>query len=156
MQKCKNARRLPRKMSLLLVALFGVLCLGFSQVGIFGASRTVAADPLKVNTIEPGAGQYTCGSGDDAVKVSINFGCSGKGTATADVAFAVIRVLSAGVGLVVIGSIVLAGIQYTSSRGDPSATSRAIGRIRSSLIALVIFIFATALLDFILPQGFLK
>lgn len=156
MQKYKNNRRSLRKISLLLVALFGVLCLGFTQVGITGADHTVAADPLKVNVNEPGAGQYTCGSGGDTVKVSINFGCTGKGTATADVAFAIIRVLSAGVGLVVIGSIVLAGIQYTSSRGDPSATSRAIGRIRSSLTALLIFIFAAALLDFILPQGFLK
>ncbi|HKR82327.1 MAG TPA: hypothetical protein VJR27_05025 [Candidatus Saccharimonadales bacterium] len=128
-------------------------------VGVFGAAALAApafADPVKVNNTEGGAGQYTCGSGDNAVKVSINFGCKGQGNATTDAAFAIIRVLSAGAGLVVIGSIVLAGVQYTTSRGDPNATSKAVGRIRNSLYALLIYIFAAAMLNFVIPAGFFK
>lgn len=103
----------------------------------------------------PGGTADTCGSGD-GIKLSINIGCQGKGNAIADAAFAIIRVLSAGVGLVIVGSIVVGGIQYSASRGDPQATALAIGRIRSSLLALMIFIFAYAILNFIIPNGFLN
>lgn len=98
----------------------------------------------------------TCGSGDGAVKTSINIGCRGKGTAAIDMLFALIRFLSNGVGLVVIGSIIYGGIQYTMSRGDPPATAMAVNRIRNSLFALLLFLFAYALLNYLIPAGFLK
>ncbi len=106
--------------------------------------------------VPTGAGRYTCGSGQNAVKVTINFGCRGKGSGLADLTFAIIRFLSAGVGLVVVGSIVVAGIQYTTSRGDPNTTAQAIKRIRNSVYALLIYLFTAAILNFILPEGFLK
>ncbi len=55
----------------------------------------------------------------------------------------------------IIGSIVVGGIQYTASRGDPQATATAIGRIRSTMIALLIYIFGYAILNYIIPAGFL-
>lgn len=105
-----------------------------------------------------GAGQDQCGGGGDneSVEVSINIGCQGKGNAIADMAFAVIRFLSAGVGLVIIGSIIIGGIQYSGSRGDPQATAMAVNRIRSAVFALFIFIFAFAILNYLIPAGFLK
>lgn len=120
------------------------------------STATGSTPTFKASTQEPGAGQYVCGEGADAVHVSINFGCQGKGSALTDATFAIIRVLSAGVGLIIITSIVVAGIQYTSSRGDPGQTSRAIGRIRSSLVAFLIYIFTAAMLDFVIPAGFFK
>jgi hypothetical protein len=96
-----------------------------------------------------------CGN-NPAVGISIKIGCRGKGNPIADMAFAVIRVLSAGVGLVVIGSIVVGGIQYSASRGDPQATAQAINRIRSSFYALLIFIFGYALLNYIIPGAILR
>ncbi len=96
-----------------------------------------------------------CGGGD-GVKTSINIGCRGKGNPIADMAFAVIRILSAGVGLVVVGSIIVGGIQYSASRGDPQATALAINRIRSSLFALLLFIFGYALLNYVIPGQFLQ
>jgi len=124
---------------------------------IFAAPHVFAAgEPIKTGVTEPGAGKFTCGSGNDAVQVSINFGCKGQGNAVTDASFAIIRVLSAGVGLIVIASIVYAGVQYTTSRGDPNATAKAIGRIRNSLFALLIYIFAAAFLNFVLPAGFFK
>ena len=131
----------------------GTTTTGGSSSSGSGSSSTPT---FNASTAQPGAGQYTCGEGADAVHVSINFGCQGKGSAITDAAFAIIRVLSAGVGLVVIASIVVAGIQYTTSRGDPNATARAISRIRSSVIALLIYIFAAAMLDFVIPAGFFK
>lgn len=70
--------------------------------------------------------------------------------------FGIIRFLSLGVGIVVIASIVVAGIQYTTSRGDPQATVRAVARIRSAVGALIIFIFAYAILNYVIPYGFFK
>lgn len=97
----------------------------------------------------------TCGD-SPAVGISIGLGCRGKGNPIADMAFAVIRVLSAGVGLVVVGSIVVGGIQYSASRGNPQATAAAVNRIRSSLYALLIYIFGFALLNYIIPGAILQ
>ncbi|HTB48581.1 MAG TPA: hypothetical protein VK712_00700 [Verrucomicrobiae bacterium] len=96
-----------------------------------------------------------CGGGSEAVQVSIDIGCKGEGNPIADATFAIIRILSDGVGLVIVGSIVVGGIQYSASRGDPQATALAIGRIRSTLIALLIYIFGYAILNYIIPAGFL-
>lgn len=109
------------------------------------AAPTPAPTPASVSTITP------CGSGDTAYTPSIDIGCRGKGNAIADALFAIIRVLSDGVGLVVVGSVIVGGIQYSASRGDPQATAMAINRIRSSLLALLIFIFAYAFLNYLLP-----
>ena len=97
-----------------------------------------------------------CGDGDDAVGLSIKVGCKGKGNPITDMVFAIIRILSDGVGLVVIASIIVGGIQYTGSRGDPQSTAMAVNRIRSSVFALIIFIFGYAILNFIIPAGFLQ
>lgn len=97
-----------------------------------------------------------CGEGDDAVAVSINIGCKGQGNPITDMTFAIIRILSDGVGLVVIASIIVGGIQYTGSRGDPQSTAMAVNRIRSSVFALIIYIFGYAILNYIIPQGFFK
>jgi hypothetical protein len=101
----------------------------------------------------------TCGGSDskyNAYTPSIDIGCRGQGNPIADALFGIIRFLSAGVGLVIVGSIIVGGIQYTGSRGDPQSTAMAINRIRSSLFALLIFIFAYAILNYIIPAGFLK
>jgi hypothetical protein len=99
----------------------------------------------------------TCGGPDyNFYTPSIDIGCRGQGNPIADALFGFIRFLSAGVGLVIVGSIIVGGIQYTGSRGDPQSTAMAINRIRSSLYALLIFIFAYAILNYIIPAGFLK
>ena len=102
------------------------------------------------------SGTPHCGGGENAVKMSFSIDCQGRGNPIMDAVFAIIRFLSAGVGLVIVGSMVFAGIQYSSSRGDPNASALAIKRIQSNVIALLIFIFASAILDFVIPGVFLK
>lgn len=98
---------------------------------------------------------YCCGkSGDDQVATAINFGCSHKGTAAIDVLFAIIRFLSAGVGMVIVASLVWAGIQYSAARSDPNAVAAARSRIYNTVIALIVFIFGYALLNYLVPMGF--
>ena len=80
----------------------------------------------------------TCGSGSTAVPVAFDFGCTGTGNAIIDIAFAIFRFLSYGVGLIVIGSIVVAGIQYSASRGDPHATEASIKRVSNAGVGLLL------------------
>jgi hypothetical protein len=97
-----------------------------------------------------------CGEGDGAVKTSINIGCTAKGNPIMDFSFAVIRFLSNGAGLVLIASLVYGGLQYTMSRGDPQATAAALNRIKSVGGALFLFIFAYAILNYLIPGLVLK
>lgn len=106
----------------------------------YQATRHYCGDPLKY----------------EKVTTSIVIGCKGKGTPILDMVFAIIRLLSMGVGLVVIGSIIMAGIQYTTSRGDPQATAKALNRVYSTFGALLLFIFAYAILNWLIPAGLLK
>lgn len=87
---------------------------------------------------------------------SIEIGCKGIGNPIIDAIFAIIRFITNGVGIVIIASVVYGGIQYTLSRGDPQATAQAINRLRTSVIALLFFIFAYAFLNYIIPNGFFK
>lgn len=106
-------------------------------------------------------GQYQCGTGENTVKTGLNLGCKGAAIEASggeinpvlDMAFAFFRFLSAGVGLLVIGSIIYAGIQYSASRGNPQATEAAIKRVTSSLGALVLYIFLFALANYLVPGG---
>lgn len=68
---------------------------------------------------------------------------------------AIIKFLTAGVGMVVIIMIVVGGIQYTTSGGDPNGVAAAKGRIVNAIIALLLFIFAAAILNFLIPGGLL-
>lgn len=124
----------------------------------YNAGKSNAAKVSEPPTSGPTSPAPTAGAGGTeqcgdppGVTISISVGCKGKGNPIADMAFAVIRVLSDGVGIIVVGSIVVGGIQYSASRGDPQATAMAINRIRSSVFALLIFIFGYAMLNFIIP-----
>lgn len=87
---------------------------------------------------------------------SIDLGCKGKGNAITDLTFAVIRFLSYGVGLVIIGSMTYAGIQYTGSRGDPNSTAMAIKRIQANVFALLLFLFGFAIVNYLIPGALLS
>lgn len=101
-------------------------------------------------------GNYCCGAAGDGgpVITSINLGCKGQGNPIFDMSFAFIRLLSDGVGIVVVASVVIAGIQFTVARNDPQNVANATNRIRASLIALLIFIFAYAILNYVIPGVF--
>lgn len=67
-----------------------------------------------------------------------------------------INLLSSIVGLVIVASIIVGGIQYSSSGGDPQKAAKAKTRITNSLIAFLAFIFLYAFLQFIIPGGLLS
>jgi hypothetical protein len=65
----------------------------------------------------------------------------------------ILNFLSAGVGIVVIGVIILGGIQYSMAGDNSQAVGAAKQRIINGLIALVAFIFMFAFLNWLLPGG---
>lgn len=64
-----------------------------------------------------------------------------------------LRFMAVGVGIVVVASIVIAGIQYSASQGNPQIAAEAKKRLLNAVIGLVMFIFAMALLNFLVPGG---
>jgi len=139
------------------------LMLFFSCLFIFSNSASALSVPISGFATTT----YQCGSGSDAIPTSINFGCYGnacvnssQGTycstshsALLDLLFAIIRFITDGVGLVIIGSLIVAGIQYSISKGDPKGLEKALERIKSLFIALLLFVFAYGILNFVVPSG---
>lgn len=131
MQKTKTVATVTK--SLVLALILGVM-------GVFAIAQPTFAGK-------------ECGEGDDQVKTSIDLGCTGKGNPIGDLTFAIIRFLTVGVGLVVIGSIVVAGIQYTASSGDPQKAAAAIKRIVNAVTALALYLLIFALVNWLVPGG---
>lgn len=161
----KNTKKIITKNLVLAALLFVGLIFVSSYLGprnnIISNNQTMSLTANQCGS----AGPLNTGS---AVKTSINFGCNGNKCANGstqgycsqphngiiDLTFAIIRFLSNGVGIVVIASIIVGGIQYIGSSGDPNNTNKAIGRIRSSIIALIVYIFAYAILNYLIPGAF--
>jgi F0F1-type ATP synthase membrane subunit c/vacuolar-type H+-ATPase subunit K len=67
----------------------------------------------------------------------------------------IVNFLSAGVGIVITGSIIYAGIQYGYAGNNSTTISAAKKRIQDTLIALLAFFFIYAFLNWIIPGGLL-
>lgn len=63
------------------------------------------------------------------------------------------NILTAVVGIILIIVIILAGIQYSASSGDPQAAAAAKQRITNAAIALLAFTFMYGFLQWIIPGG---
>lgn len=64
-----------------------------------------------------------------------------------------VRFLSAAVGIVVVTMITVGGIQYSSARDNPQATQAARGKIYNAILALVVYMFMFAFLQWLVPGG---
>lgn len=64
-----------------------------------------------------------------------------------------VETASALVGILVVISIIVAGIQYSSAAGDSSKVSAAKDRIRNSLVGFLAFLLLLAFLNWLIPGG---
>ena len=136
------------KRAVLLGFMFGLLLMGTAPVARTAALPAVTSPIAYV-------GADTCGGfPDKPIVTSINIGCTGKGNPIIDTTFAIIRFLSVGVGFAIVAGLIIAGIQFTASRGDPQLRAKALSRIYNVVIALFVFIFAYAILNYVIPVGF--
>lgn len=67
-----------------------------------------------------------------------------------------INVLTLSFGILAIISIIIGGINYATSEGDPQKTARAKNRIFNTIIAIVAYMFLYAFLQFLVPGGAFK
>jgi hypothetical protein len=67
-----------------------------------------------------------------------------------------VAVLSAGVGIVVVGVIIVGGIQYMLAGDNATAVAAAKKRIINGLIALAVFMLMFVFLQWIIPGGVFK
>lgn len=62
-----------------------------------------------------------------------------------------VEILSIGLGVVLVGSTIFAGIQYTTAGGDSGKVQKAKGRLASNILVLALYIFSAAILNWLLP-----
>ncbi len=65
----------------------------------------------------------------------------------------VLKFLSIGVGIAVVGGIIAGGIVYSTSEGNPSKTQSGIKIIANSVLALIIYFLMFAIINFLVPGG---
>lgn len=65
----------------------------------------------------------------------------------------VVNFLSAGVGIVITISVVIAGYQYIMSKGDPSKTKAAVDRLWNAGIAIFLYVFMYVIINWLIPGG---
>lgn len=65
----------------------------------------------------------------------------------------IIQFLSVGIGIAITIAITVAGIQYSSSRNNPQLVQAASKRLTNAFIALLMFMFMSAILNFLIPGG---
>lgn len=68
----------------------------------------------------------------------------------------IIAFLSAGVGLIIVATIVISGIRYITSGGDPQKLQAAKGLLGKAIGGLLLYIFFVALLNFLVPGGIIN
>jgi hypothetical protein len=64
-----------------------------------------------------------------------------------------VNFVSAGVGILDVGTIILGGIQYTMAGDSPDAIGKAKARIMNGLIALAAFLFIFSFVQWLIPGG---
>jgi len=141
------------------------------KIGILGfivAVGVVMANPGVSSALPPPPFTITaavkCPSGQVHPKdwngdVDDNSCCPGTGNPTAIQCLMnkyvnpVVNLIAALVGVIVLGSIIAGGIQYSSAGGDPSKVAAAKQRIINALFALAGFVFLYAFLQWVIPGG---
>lgn len=68
----------------------------------------------------------------------------------------IISFLSIGIGILVTINVVMSGILWVTSGGDPQRKAKALSRIWNSAIALIIFIAGWTLINWLVPGGVLN
>lgn len=102
--------------------------------------------------------QAACANGDVELGVPLLNGqkCvsnSGEGGAIVAYLKMALQLLTGGVGGVIVLMLVIAGIQYIVSAGDPGNIKKAKDRIVNAITALILFVMSYAILGFLIPGG---
>jgi heme/copper-type cytochrome/quinol oxidase subunit 2 len=93
----------------------------------------------------------TCGK--KGTETFWDFGCAAGEDGITGVLMSLLNWMAIGVTIVVIGGIIYGAILYTSSGGNQEQAKKAIGIIRSAIIALILYFGMWSILNFLVPGG---
>lgn len=160
---------LKHKLVKYIVLVAGLMTLMLAPAASVGASGQYLA--FVPDQTKPGGGVSDCGgtsetnknSGVDDCGDSLNGNldaptCSDKtaagvGCIKKKYVAPTVKALTALVALAVVIGVIVGGIQYSTSAGDPQKAAAAKAKITKALVALVVYIFLFAILQFIIPGG---
>ncbi len=144
MKKEYKFTQIKKKIQLALLAIAAPLTFSLAIAG------TASAAPLTVPpTTTFAAACKHIGNATDAK----NFNGNGENCIFSTYINPFIKFLAGAVGVVVIISIIIGGIQYTTAGGDSGKVAKAKGHITQAVIALLAFLFLLGFLQFIIPGG---
>lgn len=157
--------RLKRKLNNLTAA--ALLCMLFALVGSFyvGPARQALAAgsgpngqclPRDVNCTPPGANapsNSNFGNECNSTITNSNLQNCVHNNKLVTRLREIINFLAAGVGVVVVFALIIAGIQYTTAGDNPAKVQDARKRILNAIIALIAFGLTFAFLQYLIPGG---
>jgi hypothetical protein len=127
------------------------------------AATTTSGGGGSSTTTTPSGGGFTSGGGgsfqttnttDCPHKITVILKCNANGGGSIqNLLVYVVNFLALGVGLAVIAGIIFGGFLYASAAGNAEQAKRGIGYVRNAIIALVVFIFMYAIINFLIPGG---
>lgn len=135
-------------------------------ISVFGMSHSASAvecpDGSQANRIEecttaPSTGADVSESSFTETKLDVECESSSlnRDCPIVDLIVVGINFLAAVAGIVFVASIMISGFQYMTGRDNSGQIEKAKARIVQTLIALALFIFMYALLEFLVPGGIL-
>ncbi len=96
---------------------------------------------------------YTLLSGSETVCCPYGSEASGTDCLFAKYINPTVKLLSVAAGIAVVIGIIMGGIQYSASAGDPQKAAQAKGKITKALFGLIAFLFLYSALQFFSPGG---
>ncbi len=139
-----------------------IVALGFVAVLLPGSASAVTATTCPVNdpttgqvTYQPCNGNNGCGVDTAIIKCdNVDVSKGGvKNNGVWSLLLTAINILTAGIGVAVLGGIVYASILYTTAAGNAEQVKKALEFIRNIVIGLVAYALMFAILNFIIPGG---
>lgn len=115
-----------------------------SQIGVTVAGLTALMTPLLARAV------VDCGG----VKVAIDVQCSDNSNPIYAYLQGIIVFMGGLIGLFVVISLIVAGIQYAGSGGEPANIAKAKERIFNAVIGLLLYIMMAAILTYLVPNIF--
>lgn len=125
-----------RRVTKIILAALVALGIGGTALTMTGGSEAVYADGLSTMN------EFVSGAND------------GNKTDLMEVLKVVINVVIGVVGLIAVAMIVVGGINFTTSQGDPQKTKKAKDTILYGVIGLVVALLAFAVVNFVLTSVF--
>ena len=110
---------------------------------------------LSLGIISPTYATSICENDNVSDEVRAANGCSGTGADVAELPDVVVNILNgiiAASGLIAVVFVIIGGVQYMTSAGDPGKTKKAKDTILYAVIGLIICVLAFAIVNFVIKN----